>query len=61
VSGSQMIDINNLTTTETELEELDLLADSEDYLQDLSEQEEFNTYGGCNCVRLSDGTKFCAQ
>jgi hypothetical protein len=41
-----MIDINNLTTTETELEELNLLVDSEGYLKDLSEQEEVNIYGG---------------
>ncbi len=43
-----MIDINNLTTTETELEELNLSADSdsEGYLKDLSEKEEVNIYGG---------------
>jgi hypothetical protein len=41
-----MININNLTTKETELQELDLFVDSEGYLQDLSEQEEINVYGG---------------
>jgi hypothetical protein len=34
-----MIEINNLTTTETELEELDLSADSESYFEELSEQQ----------------------
>jgi hypothetical protein len=49
-----MIDINNLTNTETELkesslsasEELNLSADSEGYLNELSEQEEVNIHGG---------------
>ncbi len=53
-----MIDINNLTTRETELkelnlsalEELNLSADSEGYLKDLSEQEEINIYGGQRSV-----------
>ncbi len=54
-----MIDINNLTTTKSE-EEFNLISDSEDYLQELSEQEEDNVYGGCSCVRTSDGNLFCA-
>lgn len=42
-----MININNLTDTELEeSKELDLLADSEHYLQELSEQEEINIIGG---------------
>jgi hypothetical protein len=40
-----MIDINNLTNTEAELQELNLATDYENYLQDLSEQEEINIKG----------------
>ncbi len=39
------IHISDLTTTE--LQELDLLADSEDYLREVSEQEETHINGGC--------------
>jgi hypothetical protein len=39
-----MININDLQATE--LEELDLVADSEDYLKKLSNEEENKVYGG---------------
>jgi hypothetical protein len=39
------VKIDDLTTTE--LEELDLIADPEDYLRELSEQEEIHINGGC--------------
>jgi hypothetical protein len=41
------ININDLQATE--LEKLDLLADSEGYLQELSEQEKINISGGLMC------------
>jgi hypothetical protein len=46
------ININDLTTTETELEELDLLADYEDYLKEISNQEKDKIYGG---IWISNG------
>lgn len=42
----QNINLKNLTTTEIEIEELNLSDNSKGYLQDLSEQEEANIYGG---------------
>ncbi len=54
-----MIDINNLTTTETELEELNLSADSEGYLKDLSEQKESNIYGGLSGCWEERGEIIC--
>jgi hypothetical protein len=47
------ININNLTTTETKL---DLLTDSEDYLQDLSEQRKVNIYGGATATATAVST-----
>ncbi len=54
-----MINIKDLKTTDTELEELNLLSNSEDYLKELSEQEEVNIYGGCTCVAISNGLIVC--
>lgn len=40
------INVDDLTNTETELEELDLITDSEGYLKELSEQEKPQIKGG---------------